>query len=167
MSAASRRALPRGHRPRAASVVALLLLALAVLSVVAAVAAVIGLIALRWVLVQACLGRVRSLALDPDAGRGGRTSMPADALTDVIEDDLTGYPGVDRARVLLIGAPEAPELVLRVSAHPAADLVDVRRRIVTDALPAVRTALDAETVPVQLHLLVAGRRPSTPARTVR
>lgn len=126
-------------------------------AVAGGVAAVVGLVALRWLLVQPRIDRLRRLHLDADSGQHGRTVLTATALTDQVEEDLESHPGVARARVLIIGRPENPTLVLRVSAHAAGDITAVREFLVADALPAARTALEAEGVPMQLHLLVAGK----------
>ena len=132
---------------------------------VAAAAVVVGLIALRWLLVQPRLDRVRTLHLDPDPGQHGRTMMAADVLTDAVEDEVAQLPGVNRVRALLTGSGDAPGMVLRVQAHPAADLVTLNALIVGEALHSLRTALDSDAVPVQVHLDVAGRDRSQ--RTVR
>lgn len=125
---------------------------------VAAAAVVVGLVALRWLLVQPRIDRVHRVYLDPDPDQAGRTAMSADVLTHAVENDITDYVGVARARALLVGAADTPELVLRVSANPLVDLSAIHRRIVGEALPAVRTSFDSELVPVQVHLLVVGRR---------
>jgi hypothetical protein len=126
--------------------------------VVAAAAILVGLLALRWLLVQPRLDRVHTLRVDADPGQTGRTSMSADVLTDAVEDDLVEVPGVNRARVLLIGAADEPEIVVRVTANPLTDLGDVRRRIAEETLPAARTALDVPDAPAQLHVQVTGRK---------
>ena len=125
--------------------------------VVAAVAIAVGLVALRWLLVQPRIDRLRRLRLEADTAQHGRTLMGADVLTDAVEDDIAEYPGVSRARVLMTGHSDDPEIVVRVQAYPGEDLVDVHDRIVGQAVPDARVALDAPDVPVQVHLLVAGR----------
>ncbi|GAB2487763.1 hypothetical protein [Jatrophihabitans fulvus] len=126
-------------------------------AVVGGAAALVGLVALRWLFVQPRIDRLRRLPIDPDTGQHGRTVLAATALTDQVEEDLESHPGVARARVLVTGRADTPTLVLRVAAHAAGDIDAVREFLVEDALPAARTALEAEGVPMQLHLLVAGK----------
>ena len=125
--------------------------------VVAAVVIVIGLIAVRWLLVQVRLDRIRTLRIDRDLHAAGHTRMAADVLTDAIETDVLTYPGVTRVRAVLVGAVDAPEIVLRVQTRPLAELGTAFGRIVSDALPAARTALDAPDLPAQVHVVISGR----------
>ncbi|MFD6564001.1 hypothetical protein [Micromonospora profundi] len=46
--------------------------------------------------------------------RPGRTRLPADVLAHALERDLTGGPGVRRARVVLTGAPPHPDVWISV-----------------------------------------------------
>lgn len=62
-----------------------------------------------------------------------------------------------KVRASLAGTPDQPELRLRVTIDPDADLARVRRRITGQALADARTALDTEHLPTQLRLTV-GRR---------
>lgn len=126
--------------------------------VVAAAAVIVGLLALRWLLVQPRIDRVRRLRPDADLEQHGRTAMASSVLTDAVEDDIDALPGVARSRVIVTGATDAPELVVRVAAKQAADLAEMHRRVVTEAVASARIALDDETVPVQVHLVVNGRR---------
>lgn len=124
---------------------------------VAAVVAVLGLIALRWMLVQPRIDRIRTLRIDRDLHAAGRTRMPADVLTDAVETDVAGYPGIERARAVLVGAVDAPEIVLRVQVRPLADLGAAYRLIVAEALPSAREALDQPALPAQVHVVISGR----------
>lgn len=130
---------------------------------VVAAAAVIGLLALRWLLVQPRIDRLRTLRIEDDGEQRGRTVMAGDVIADAVEEDIEDLHGVARARVIVIGSPDAPELVVRVAAQPGADLAEIHDRVVTDALAAARLALDAEDVPAQIHLMVSGRRQVTRA----
>ncbi len=124
---------------------------------VAAVVVVLGLIALRWLLVQPRVDRIRTLRVDRDLHAAGRTRMTADVLTDAIETDVEGYPGVERARAVLVGAVDDPAIVLRVQVRPLADLGAAYRLVVDEALPAARVALDRKDVPAQVHVVITGR----------
>lgn len=125
---------------------------------VAAVVVVLGLLALRWLVLQPRVDRLHSVRIEPDGAQHGRTTLPADALTDAVEDDVAEFPGVAGVRAVLIGAVDDPELLLRVSAKPESDVAEIHRHIVDEALPAARAALDSERVPAQVHLYVSGRK---------
>ena len=95
---------------------------------------------------------------DTSSGRGsGRAGPAAAALTAAVGADIDSYPGVSKVRESLAGRPDQPELRLRVTIDPDADLARVRRRITGQALADARTALDTEHLPTQLRLTV-GRR---------
>jgi len=132
--------------------------------VVAAAAIILGLIYLRWLLVQPRTDRLRSLVIDtdpthgaaPDRG-GGRTIMLAAAVTDVMEEDITGLPGVRRVTADVSGDPDAPALWVAVTTDADTDLARIRRHITIHAIPEARTALELPTLPTYLRLTASYR----------
>ncbi|RLP96554.1 hypothetical protein [Micromonospora sp. CV4] len=80
-------------------------------------------------LLRAELRRPRSAVrgtLSHPGRRPGRTRVAADVLVHALERDLTGAPGVRRARVVLTGAPPRPDVWIRVDL--AADTPTARVR---------------------------------------
>ncbi|MEU1589821.1 hypothetical protein [Micromonospora sp. NPDC005710] len=61
--------------------------------------------------------------------RPGRTRLAADVLTDALVRDLTGNPGVRRARVVLTGAPPHPDVWIRVDLTADARAAGVREHV--------------------------------------
>ncbi|MFI6781219.1 hypothetical protein [Micromonospora sp. NPDC050276] len=61
--------------------------------------------------------------------RPGRTRLAADVLADALVRDLTGNPGVRRARVVLTGAPPHPDLWIRVDLTADAPTAGVREHV--------------------------------------
>jgi hypothetical protein len=132
--------------------------------VLAALAVILAALLIRWLLAQLRSDSLKRIALDPDThtdtstGRGsGRAELPAAALTAAVGAKIDSYPGVSKVRASSAGRPDQPELRLRVTIDPDADLARVRRRITGEALADARTALDTEHLPTQLRLTV-GRR---------
>jgi hypothetical protein len=136
--------------------------------VLTAYAVILAALLIRWLLAQLRSDSLNRIALDTDTdtstGRGsgsgsgsGRAGLPAAALTAAVGAEIDSYPGVSKVRASLAGRPDRPELRLRVTIDPDADLARVRRRITGQALADARTALDTEHLPTQLRLTV-GRR---------
>lgn len=124
------------------------------------VAVLLAVLAIRWLLMQLRSDRLGRVALDTSAtsDRGsGRADLPAGVLTSAVGAEIDSYPGVSKVRAALAGKPDQPELRLKVTIDPDADLARVRRRITTQALAHARTALDTDHLPTQLRLTV-GRR---------
>ena len=61
--------------------------------------------------------------------RPGRTRLAADVLADALVRDLTGNPGVRRARVVLTGPPPHPDLWIRVDLTADAPAAGVREHV--------------------------------------
>ncbi|MEV4659489.1 hypothetical protein [Micromonospora sp. NPDC049301] len=61
--------------------------------------------------------------------RPGRTRLAAEVLVHALERDLTGDPGVRRARVVLTGAPPRPDVWIRVDLTPDAPAAGVREHV--------------------------------------
>ncbi|PWR04981.1 hypothetical protein DKT68_29395 [Micromonospora acroterricola] len=61
--------------------------------------------------------------------RPGRTRLATDVLAHALERDLTGNPGVRRARVVLTGAPPRPDVWIRVDLTADARTAGVREHV--------------------------------------
>lgn len=128
--------------------------------VLAVLAVILAVLAIRWLLKQLRTDSLNRVALDTDSAtdRGsGRADLPAGALTSAVGEEIDSYPGVSKVHAALTGKPDQPELRLKVTIDPDADLARVRRRITGEALAHARTALDTDHLPTQLRLTV-GRR---------
>jgi hypothetical protein len=124
---------------------------------VAAVAIVIGLVCLRWLLLQSRRDRLRHIRLDSHRATepgAGRTILPADAVSDLVGDELAGQPGVRSVAADLSGRPDHPELWLRVSAAADLDLPRLRDHLTGELLPSLRDSLGQPDLPayVRIHL---------------
>jgi len=76
--------------------------------VVAVVAVVLGLLALRWLLRQVGIDRVRHLELEPNPS-SGTTTASSSAISDAVTDEVESYHGADAASVRLIGGERDPD----------------------------------------------------------
>ncbi|MEH1165909.1 hypothetical protein V6V47_11045 [Micromonospora sp. CPCC 205539] len=61
--------------------------------------------------------------------RPGRTRLATEVLAHALERDLTGDPGVRRARVVLTGAPPRPDVWIRVDLTADARAAGVREHV--------------------------------------
>jgi len=124
----------------------------------AGVCVLIALAALRWILaLLVSTDRAGDITL-PGAKDHGTTTLPPAALTGALAGEVGNYHGVDSVRSRIIGDPASPQLVLSVTATPAADLRTLHRRLESEALAHVRRALGNQDLPVQLDLDVSRRR---------
>jgi len=133
---------------------------------IAALAVVVGILALRWLLVQLRSDSLGRVVVDSDRTSepgSGRADLPTQAIAGAVGREIDTYPGISRVHAGLTGRPDEPELRLRITVDPDADLAMVRRRITGEAIRNARTALDAEQLPTRLQLIV-GRR-ARPSRT--
>jgi hypothetical protein len=120
---------------------------------VAAVCLLLALACLRWILaLLASTDRVREIVIAGDADQGTTIVQPA-AITDALTREISTYHGVDSARGRIIGDGRSPQIVLRVSPSPAADLHALHQRIETEALAHARQALSKPAVPIQVDLV--------------
>jgi hypothetical protein len=128
----------------------------------AAVAIVVGLACLRWLLVQPRRDLLRRVRLDTDRGTepgAGRTTLPAAALVDVVEDDLAAQPGIRHASAALTGRPDQPQLWLAVTADARADLGRLLSHLTSDLLPDVRASLSQPDMAVTMRITTTRRQP--------
>ncbi|WP_067828865.1 hypothetical protein [Nocardia inohanensis] len=115
-------------------------------------AIVVGLLCLRWLSVQ--LFRMPS-AVEwqlADANSAGGTVLSSATAAAAVAADIESFDHVDSASAWLSGPGRAPELHVIVTADPRADLTELRRRILGEALPRLRQALEVGVIPVTMEL---------------
>lgn len=123
-----------------------------------AAAVVLGLLCLRWLGAQLFRlpGAVEwQLAEDDSAGGTVLSSKTAAA---AVAADIESYDRVDAAAAWLSGPGRAPELHLIVTAEPGTDLTALRRRILGEAVPRLREALEVGVIPVTMELRLTADR---------
>lgn len=121
-------------------------------------AALLGLLCLRWLLAQP-FRMPKSVGWQVGGDdRTGRTVLRSGTAAAPVAADIEGYPGVRNAEAWLSGGPDAPQLHLLVTAAPAADVAELRRRILGHAVTRLRAALEVEIIPVTLELRFADER---------
>lgn len=121
-------------------------------------AVLLGLLCLRWLIAQPFR---MPKAVDWQVGGDaeiGRTVLRSGTAAAPVAADIEGYPDVREAAAWLSGAADAPELHLVVTASPAADVADLRRRILGHAVTRLRTALEVDVIPVTLELRFADEK---------
>jgi hypothetical protein len=94
---------------------------------------------------------VRRIPLEPDRLHG-TTTLPADAATGAMTDELESQPSITAADAHLHGPATTPALRLGVTAENRADPAQVRAGIETQALPHLRDALQLDKIPTVLRL---------------
>ncbi|RDI69013.1 DUF6286 domain-containing protein [Nocardia pseudobrasiliensis] len=123
---------------------------------IVAVAAALGIACVRWVSLQInrlptpTRWRARPAVEDTVTLDSATAAMPVVA-------DIETYAGVHTASAWLLGPGVAPQLHLVVTTTPEADVIALRQRILTHALPRLRQALEVDAVPVTMELHLADR----------
>ncbi|GAA4950395.1 hypothetical protein GCM10023224_38370 [Streptomonospora halophila] len=118
---------------------------------VVAVAVPAALLALRWMIVQGRSGTVNRLVVEADSGRGA-TEMTEGAAREAFEEAVGGYDGVRRARARVTDSALTPHLRLDLTLDDDADVADLWRRVRSEALADLRTALDREALPTVIRV---------------
>jgi F0F1-type ATP synthase membrane subunit c/vacuolar-type H+-ATPase subunit K len=124
-------------------------------------AALVAVLALVWLLSQLRTDRVRDLDLEADRSRG-RTLLHTRAVSDAVTDEVETYRGVSRAHAHMHGDAASPKLVLRAVLDGRVAARDIADRVVSDAVPHTRQALDAPDLPVRVEMRLATRTQRTP-----
>lgn len=125
--------------------------------VVAVAGVVVGLLALRWLIAQARRRPAGSPWSAESAGPvEGRTTASSSVIADALCDDLTAHPAIADATARLTAPGPRPTLYVELAVDAEADAAAARAHLEQHALPRLRTALGADTLPTQL-LLRTGR----------
>ncbi|MGN2641730.1 alkaline shock response membrane anchor protein AmaP [Nocardia takedensis] len=124
-------------------------------------AVILGLLSLRWLAAQLFrLPRPVTWRTRP-AESAGTTVLASATAAAPVAADIETYDGVRSATAWLGGERSAPELHLIVTAEPAADVAELRRRILAHAVARLREALEVEVIPVSMELrFEEDRRPA-------
>jgi len=125
-----------------------------------AIAFVVAFLALRWLMSQGIHDTVRRLSLE--GGGEGRVLVDEDVVSDVVESDVTDYPGVRRARAHLTESVHRPHLRLALTLDEDADVAQVWHRVRGNALVDLRRSLGLEEVPAVVRMSM-----TAPARHTR
>ena len=125
--------------------------------VASVVALLLGLLALRWLLTQLGSEKARTLDL-PAERKSGRTLLDGTAVLEPFLAEIVAYAGVSDAAAHWTGQPRDPDLTLVVTHRPQADLPGLVKRLESDAVAHLRTALDRPDLPVTLDLRATTKR---------
>ncbi len=117
---------------------------------VVALAFVAAFLALRWLLAQGLNDTVGRLVLE--RGPQGRVEMSENAARGALEQEVSDYPGVRRARARLTESAEEPHLRLALTLEDDADVAGVWRRVRSEALANLRRSLELESVPAVVRM---------------
>jgi hypothetical protein len=119
---------------------------------VVGVAVAVGtLLALVWLPAQRSTGELRGLCVTDDAVGG--VHVGADALTDAVEADAAGRPGVRAVDAALRGGEDRPLLRLTVVTDPETDLAGLRRDIEGEVVARARSAVGRPGLAAEIDLV--------------
>jgi hypothetical protein len=111
---------------------------------------VLVLLALWWLLAQ--LRRKRLTEVLVDSGDGSGALLRGRAMEDVVTAEVETQPGVERARVTLVGRRNQPRvrvgLLLAPQAHPG----DAVRRLRAEALEHARASTGLQSLPAEVRI---------------
>ncbi|MRH93067.1 alkaline shock response membrane anchor protein AmaP [Nocardia sp. SYP-A9097] len=126
-----------------------------VLLLIAVGAVMVGLLCLRWLLTQVFrLPRAVEWELATGSSAGA-TLLDSSVAAAAVSADIESYSDVRSVSAVLTGPARAPDLHLIVTAEPGADITALRRRILGEAVPRLRTALEVGVMPVSMELRYA------------
>ena len=118
-------------------------------------ATVLALLCLRWLYAQIFrMPTSRTWRIEADDA-AGRTTLASRTAAPPVAADIEEFPGVRSASAWLTGHRDAPELHMIVTAEPDADVSALCRRIATEAVTALRHALEIDEVTIELELRFA------------
>lgn len=118
--------------------------------VAVAVAVAAGFLALRWLLAQILADTVSKVRLDRTSE--GVTDLSTSAAHGALEQEVTGYEGVRRARARLTESSTRPRLHLALTLDDDADVARVWRRVRDEALANLRCALELDGLPAVVRM---------------
>lgn len=127
------------------------------------VAGLVGLVlaylAVRWLATLFSVSRASHVDLTA-GGVPGRTDVDSSAVTDALAGQVRRYRGVSGASAQVQGHPRDPRVALTVTATADTDLPALRQRIESEALAALRGALERPSLPVRLDLSIGSKDPA-------
>ncbi|MDT0344867.1 alkaline shock response membrane anchor protein AmaP [Streptomyces litchfieldiae] len=108
------------------------------------------LLALWWLLAQ--LRRQRLAEVLVDSGDGVGALLRGRAMEEVVAAEAESLPGIDRARVTLVGRRGQPRLRVGLLLTPQARPDEVVRRLRTEAVEHARASAGLEALPAEARL---------------
>ncbi|MEW2530692.1 hypothetical protein [Streptomyces sp. NPDC047071] len=128
-------------------------------AVIAALA--LGLLATAaWAAYEVRAGRLRHLPLgEPEHARHGDITLSGAALAAAVTDRARATPGVDRARVRLLGRPRHLRAHVTVTLAPGVAPRAVLQRLTRDAIAEARAAAAPRTLRAEIHFEVRAHAP--------
>lgn len=121
---------------------------------VAAIALVVTVGSAWWLVGQLRSDRLRHLDVDPRSA-GGDTWMHAAPIAEAVENEVNSFPGVDSAKMSLLGTPDRHRHRLVVSLNDRADIDSVRSQLTTRTVPNIAQALDFDNPKLDIVLVLA------------
>ncbi|UED83478.1 alkaline shock response membrane anchor protein AmaP [Streptomyces profundus] len=125
--------------------------------VVIGVLALLVLLALCWLLAQ--LRRQRLSEVLVDSGDGVGALLRGRALEEVVAAEAEALPGVDRARVALVGRRDQPRAEVGLSLAPQARPDEAVRRLRAEAVEHARVSSGLSALPAEARLRAAKHGP--------
>jgi hypothetical protein len=122
----------------------------------------IAVLALLWLLTQLKTDRTTRLDLTTNA-RDGYTTLHASALTNAVEDETLGIPGVTSVSAN-VREHRGKRLFLRVGLADSADIDEVRTRLENEVVAHLREGVADPRFPVTIELRPGASR--TPQRSL-
>lgn len=111
---------------------------------------VLVLLGVWWVLAQ--LRRQRLAEIVIDSGDGVGAVLQGEALEDAMTAEAEALPGVDRARVTLVGRRTEAQVRIGLLMAPQAHPGDVVRRLDDETLRHARTSAGLDSLPAEVRL---------------
>lgn len=112
---------------------------------------VLVLLALWWVLAQLRRQRLHEVLID--TGDGGGSLLKGGAMEDVLAAEAETLPGIERARVTLVGRRRTePEVRVGLLLAPQAEPGEVVRRVNEEALSSARRSAGLAALPAEVRL---------------
>lgn len=115
------------------------------------------LLSLWWLLSQ--LRRKRLAEVLVDSGDGVGALLRGRAMEDVVAAETEALPGVDRARITLVGRREQPRAQVGLLLAPQAHPDEVVRRLRTEAIEHARVSAGLDALPAEARLRAARHGP--------
>ncbi|MBA8796239.1 hypothetical protein FHX74_003892 [Friedmanniella endophytica] len=132
-----------------------------VIIVVAVVGVVLGLLGLGWLLAQIPRSNEAKPFRLQDSAEAGLTRIAPSVLTDAVEDQIKGLPGVVNASAVLRGTAQAPDLTVKVTASDRARIPELLQTLQTRVADDFGRALDTRLTRLGVQVEVDTARSRT------
>ncbi|GAA1200924.1 alkaline shock response membrane anchor protein AmaP [Prauserella alba] len=119
------------------------------LYVTAAAGVVVALLALTWLLAQLARKPATTTWRFEREPAAGTTELAASTAVEPLLAELESYDGVASARGTLGGPQRSPVLTLVITAESDGDPAEIRRRLTSEGIPRLCTALELDSLPTR------------------